>query len=110
MEWVPAHGIMNDLSWVEEKSAVALANYVPHISQEAAHIAGLGTRHLMSGPNDSSSEEEDDGQAEKEEDEWDEEEDPTDAQEQGEASPEPSFGCAGLKQGKTKQEVKPRGQ
>ena len=47
-EWVPTHGIANDLSWTEEKSAVALANYVPHISQEAARIAGLRTHCLVS--------------------------------------------------------------
>ena len=55
VEWVPASSIANDLSWVEEKSAVALANFVPRISQQAAHIAGLGTHHLVSWPNDSSS-------------------------------------------------------
>ena len=66
-EWVPARGIANDLSWAEERSAVALANFVPHIPQEA-HIAGLGTCHLMSWPDNSSLEEEDDGQVEEEED------------------------------------------
>ena len=30
-EWVPTRGVANDLSWVEERSAVALANYVPWI-------------------------------------------------------------------------------
>ena len=30
-EWVPACGVTNKLSWVEERSVVALANYVPHI-------------------------------------------------------------------------------
>ena len=64
----------------------------------------------MSWPNDSSSEEEDDGQVEEEEDEQDEEEDPTDGEEQGEVSPEPSSGIMGLEQGKTKQEVEPWGQ
>ena len=58
-EWVPTCGVANNLSWVEEKSAMALANYVPCVSQEAAHIAGLGVRHLMSWRDDSSSEEED---------------------------------------------------
>ena len=66
VEWVPGHGIANDLSWVEEKSAMALANYVPRISQEVAHIAGLGTRHLMSWSDNSSSEEEDNEQMEEE--------------------------------------------
>ena len=30
-EWVPTHGVTNNLSWVEERSAVVLANYMPHI-------------------------------------------------------------------------------
>ena len=46
-EWVPTCGIANDLSWVEERSAVALGNYVPHIPQEAACIAGLGALCLV---------------------------------------------------------------
>ena len=41
-EWVPTRGVTNDLSWVEERSAVALANYVPCIPQEADCIAELG--------------------------------------------------------------------
>ena len=41
-EWVPTHGLANDLTWTEERSAVALANYVPHVSQEAARIARMG--------------------------------------------------------------------
>ena len=56
-EWVPTCGIANNLSWAEEKSAVALANFVPRISQEAACIAGLRAHHLVSWPNNSSSEE-----------------------------------------------------
>ena len=40
-EWVPMHGLTNDLTWAEERSAVALANYMPHVSQEAAWIATL---------------------------------------------------------------------
>ena len=41
-EWVPACGLANDLTWAEERSAVALANYVPCISDEVARIARLG--------------------------------------------------------------------
>ena len=116
-EWVPVCGVANDLSWVEERSAVALANYVPCVPQEVACIAGLGAHHLVSWPNDSSSEkeedwqaedeedgqaeEEEDGQAEEEEDEWEEEEDPTDMEEQGEANLDPSSGGVGLEQGET---------
>ena len=35
-EWVPACGLANDLSWAEERSAVALADYVPCVPAEAA--------------------------------------------------------------------------
>ena len=116
VEWVPTCGIANDLSWAEERSAVVLVNFVPHIPQEAACIARLGACRLMSWPDDSSSEEEEDGQAEEEdgqaeeeEDEGEEEEDPTDVEEQGEASPEPLSGGIGLEQGETEQEVEPWG-
>ena len=101
VEWVPTHGIANDLSWVEERSAVALANFMPCIPQEATHIARLGAHCLMSWPDDSSSEEEDNGQVEEEEDEWEEEEDPMDMEEQGEARPKPSSSGTGLEQGET---------
>ena len=99
VEWVPTRSVANDLSWAEERSAVALANFVPHIPQEAACIARLGACRLMSWSDNSSSEEEgngqveeenkDDGQAEEEEGKW-EEEDPVDMEEQGEANPKPS--------------------
>ena len=41
-ERVPAHGLTNNLTWAEERSTVALANYVPHIPEEVAWIARLG--------------------------------------------------------------------
>ena len=41
-EWVPVHGLTNDLTWAEEMSTIALANYVPHIPEEAAQITRLG--------------------------------------------------------------------
>ena len=50
VEWVPVCDTTNDLSWVEEKSAMALVNYVPCASQEGAHIARLRAHHLVSGP------------------------------------------------------------
>ena len=42
VEWVPVCGLANDLTWAEERSAVALANYVLHIPDGAAWIARLG--------------------------------------------------------------------
>ena len=57
-EWVPVRGLANDLTWAEERSAVALANYVPHIPNEAARIVGLGAHQLVSWPEDSSMSEE----------------------------------------------------
>ena len=91
---------------------MALANFVPCIPQEAAHIARLGACCLVSWPNNSSSEGEDDGQAEEEEDgqvveeedgqaEEDEreEEEPAEVEGQGEVSPKLSSGSVELKQG-----------
>ena len=101
VEWIPACSVTNNLSWMEEKSAVTLANYVPCVSQEVARIAGLGTCHLVSWPDSSSSLEEE------EEDEQEEEEEPTEVEEQGEASPKPSSSSAELKQGET-EEAKPQ--
>ena len=66
VEWVLAHGVTNGLSWAEERSAVALANYVPCIPQEVDFIAKLGAYRLVGWPDDSSSEEEDDEQTEEE--------------------------------------------
>ena len=40
------HGLTNDLTWVEERSVMALANYVPHVSQVVAQIGGLPTGEL----------------------------------------------------------------
>ena len=53
-EWVPACGLANDITWAEERSAVALENYVLCIPEEAAWIARLGTRRIVSWPDDSS--------------------------------------------------------
>ena len=54
-EWVLAHGLANDLSWAEERSAVALANYVPCTTAEVARIARLRVGQVMSCPGDDSS-------------------------------------------------------
>ena len=112
-EWVPTCGVTNDLSWVEERSAVALANYVPHIPQEADHIAELGAHCLVGWPGDSSSDEEDDGQMEEEdgEPEGDEPEgnEHKEAEGQGEADPELLSSGMALEPGETGLEVKPWG-
>ena len=57
VEWVPTRRVANDLSWAEERMVVALANFVPHTSQEADRIAELGTCRLA-WTDDSSLEEE----------------------------------------------------
>ena len=54
-EWVPACGLASDLSWAEERSAMALANYVPHAPAEAAWIARLGAGRIVSCPGGDSS-------------------------------------------------------
>ena len=111
-EWVPTCGVTNNLSWAEERSAMALVNFVPCDPQEVACIARLGAHHLVSWPDNSSSEEEDDDNGQSEEEDNDdgqaeeeggepEEEDPIDLEEQGEVNPEPSSGGMGLEQGET---------
>ena len=54
-EWIPVHGLANDISWAEERSAVALANYVPHVPAEAARIKRLRAGRIVSCPSDDSS-------------------------------------------------------
>ena len=46
------HGLASDLSWAKERSAVALANYVPCIPAEAAWIARLRASRIVSCPGD----------------------------------------------------------
>ena len=110
-EWIPTHGVTNDLSWVEERSAVALANFVLHVPQEVDCIVELGTRHLLGCSDDSPSEKEDeeqmqeeDGELEDDESEGDEHEE---AEGQGEEDPKPLSSSAVLVQGETELEVKP---
>ena len=83
MRW-SARGITNDLSWVEERTAVTLANFVPCVPQEADHIVELGARHLLGwaddflseGDDEQTQEEEDkpEGDEHEEAEEWEEEE------------------------------------
>ena len=92
-EWVPTRRVTNDLSWAEERMAVTLANFVPHIPKEADRITELRASCLLGWADDSPSEE-DDEQTQEEEDEPEgdeheeaeerEEEDPTNLEEQGE--------------------------
>ena len=54
-KWVLACGLANDLSWAEERSAVALANYVLCTPVEAAWITRLRVGQVISCPGDDSS-------------------------------------------------------
>ena len=54
-EWVPACGLANGLSWAEERSAVALANYVLCTQEEAERIARLRAGQVVSCPGNDSS-------------------------------------------------------
>ena len=54
-EWVPACCLANDFSWAEERSAMALTNYVPHASAEAAWITRPGAGRVISCPGNDSS-------------------------------------------------------
>ena len=63
MEWVPACGLANGLSWAGERSTVALANYLQHAPLEAARIARLRAGRIVSCPgNDSSTSTEEEAQ------------------------------------------------
>ena len=61
-EWVPVHGLTNDLTWAEERSAMALANYVPRIPVEVARTTRPGACRIVSCPDDSSTSEEEEAQ------------------------------------------------
>ena len=54
-EWVPTCGLANNLSWAEERSVVALANYVPCALGELERKARLRVGQVMSCLGDDSS-------------------------------------------------------
>ena len=54
-EWAPVCGLANDLSWAEERSTVALVNYVPCAPAEVAQITRLGAGRIVSCPGNDSS-------------------------------------------------------
>ena len=54
-EWIPACGLANNLSWAEERSAVALTNYILHAQEEAKRIARLRAGQVMNCPGNDSS-------------------------------------------------------
>ena len=45
-------GLANDLSWAEERLAVALANYMPHLIDGVTQTARLGTSWVVSCPDE----------------------------------------------------------
>ena len=51
----PTRGLANDLSWGEERSTVALANYVPHVQKEGRRIARLRASRVVSSPDNDTS-------------------------------------------------------
>ena len=61
-EWVPVHGLANDLSWAEERSAVVLAKYVQCIPAEVAQITRLRASWIVSCPHEDSTSEEEEAQ------------------------------------------------
>ena len=63
-KWVPTRGLTNDLTWAEEMSAMALANFVPHVPQEVARIMKLEACWLVSWPANSSMSEEEEEEEE----------------------------------------------
>ena len=105
-EWIPVHGITNDLSHGEERSLVMLENFVPRVLHEADCIVQLGARCLVGWSDDPSSEEEDDEPTKGEDGEpkGDEHEE---AEGQEEADPDSSPGRDGTEHGKTREEAEP---
>ena len=79
VEWVPVCGLTNDLTWAEERSTMALANYVPHASAESAQIARLGACRIVSCPDSPSLEQDEEWHPEPQttdtEPKWEESED-----------------------------------
>ena len=61
-EWVLVCSLGNDLSWAEERSAVALANYVPRVPAKVAQIARLWASRIVSCPGEDSTSEEEEAQ------------------------------------------------
>ena len=54
-KWIPTGGLANNLSWAEERSMVALANYVPCTLKEVERVARLGVGRMVSCPGNDSS-------------------------------------------------------
>ena len=54
-EWIPTRGLANDLSWGDERSIVALANYIPCAQKEGKRIARLRVSRVVSSPDDDKS-------------------------------------------------------
>ena len=50
VEWVPAHRVTNDLSWVEERMAVTFANFVPHTPKRQTALQTSGPTTSWPGP------------------------------------------------------------
>ena len=111
VEWVPTHGVANDLSWAEERMVVVLVDFVPCIPQEADCITELGTRCLLRWSTDSSSEEEDE-QMQEEDVELEGDEPEGDEHEEiagwREVNPEPPSSSVACRQSKTELEIEPQ--
>ena len=107
VEWVPTHRVTNNLSWVEERTAVTLTNFVPHVLQEADCIVELGTHCLLGWTDDSSSEEDEQMQEEDSEPEGDELEGDEHEEVEGWGEVNPELLSSGLvhRQGETEVEI-----
>ena len=58
VEWVPVWGLFNYIMPAEERSAIALTNYVPCIPKEKAQIMKLGSHQIVNWSGNSSMTEE----------------------------------------------------
>ena len=105
-EWVPAHGVTNNLSWAEERMVVVLVNFVPHAPQEADCITELRTHCLLAWTDESSSEEE--GEQMQEEGGEPKEDEHEEVEEWAESNPETLPGDEMCRWGKAKPEMEPQ--
>ena len=103
-------GVANNLSWVEEMTVVTLANFVPHIPQEADCIVELGTCHLLGWSTDSSLEEDEQMQEEDVKPEGDEPEGDEHEEIEGQEEANPKSLSSGMahKQSEIELEIEPR--
>ena len=106
-EWVPTHGVTNNLSLVEERMVVTLVNFVPHSPHEADHIMELRTCHLLAWTDNPSLEGEDEQMQEEEDKQMQEDDECKEVEGQGESNPKAPSGDKMCEWGEAESEMEP---